>query len=137
MNGAAGHNLPLDAIASRATEAMRDYEAGLAKEQTGRDDAISAIVRYGVALAEGRALHTSNNAFGAWIKASSLDRVKPFDLRQERVAAGQIAKNSVDSTGCSTPFPAAALTPDPRHDVVARQENAPPPVAARSQAAGR
>jgi hypothetical protein len=99
-----GHNLPLDSIAERAAEAMSDYETGIAKEQTGRDDAIAAIIKYGLAMAEGRALHTSNNQFGDWIKARGLDKIKPFDLRQERAAAGQIAKIAVDSTATVNPF---------------------------------
>ena len=67
--------------------------AGFEQAKIGRDQAIGATVRYGQALIDGRARRKlSNNDFGAWIHASGLDRVPPFDQRQERAAAQQIAE---------------------------------------------
>ena len=104
-----GHN---DPAAARALEGIREYQAGVLKEQAGRDDAIAGIIKYGAGLREGRVAHgTNNNAFGDWIVARGLDEVKPFYLRQERSAAMQIAeiaahvaKETVDRTSPVNPF---------------------------------
>ena len=87
-----------DAIADRAAEALHDYEIGLAEAQRGRNHAIAAIIKYGLALTERRAVHRSNIAFNAWIRANGLDQVKPFEDRQERAAAMQMAKLVFDGT---------------------------------------
>ena len=112
-----GHNLDPDA--ERGLAAARDYQIGIAKERAGfeqakigRDQAIGAAVRYGQALIDGRARRRlSNNAFGDWVKASLLDRDSPFDQRQERQAAMQIAEialkhvaSTVDGTATVNPF---------------------------------
>jgi hypothetical protein len=114
-----GHNEPLDLDAERGLEAARDYQIGIAKERAGfeqakigRDQAIGAAVRYGQALIDGRARRKlNNNAFSDWVKASGLDRVSPFDQRQERAAAQQIAEialkhvaSRVDGTTTVNPF---------------------------------
>lgn len=102
-----GHN---DPAAARALEGMREYEAGVIKEQAGRDDAIAGIIKYGAGLIEGRA-GKSNNEFGDWIVAQELDRHPIFEERQERSAAMQVAeimahvaKETVDGTATVNPF---------------------------------
>jgi hypothetical protein len=82
----------LDELTSRALQAMRDYQDGVDREAEGRADAIGAIIAYGLALQEGRKKHgTNDKAFGQWIKDNKLDQDKPFNDRQERAAAQQIA----------------------------------------------
>ena len=119
MSDDTGHGRNLDPDAERGLEAMRDYEIGIAKERAGfeqakigRDQAIGAAVRYGQALIDGRARRNlSNNDFGDWIHASRLDRTPPFDQRQERAAAQQIAEialkhvaSTVDGNSTGNPF---------------------------------
>jgi hypothetical protein len=106
-----GHNQPLDPDGERGLEAIRDYDASVAKEQASRDDAISAAARYGAVLIAGRAKCNSNNEFGDWIVSQGLDRHRIFCLRQERQAAIQIAEivahvaaETVDSTTAVNPF---------------------------------
>ena len=89
-----GHN---DRAAVRALEGIRDYQTGVTKEQAGRDDAIAGIIKYGAGLIEGRG-QLSDRAFGEWIKEKNLDVVPPFNDRQERAAAQQIATISSDGT---------------------------------------
>ena len=91
-----GHN---DPAAARALEGIREYQAGahFFKEQAGRDDAIAGIIKYGTGLIEGRG-QLSDRAFGEWIKEKNLDAVPPFNNRQERAAAQQIATISSDGT---------------------------------------
>jgi hypothetical protein len=126
-----GHNHLLE-IAQRAVQAMRDYETGVAKEQAGRDISIAAIIDYGRALAEGHALHTSNNAFGDWVKAQKLDAVSPFHLRQERAAAGQMAKIAVDSMGAVNAFSGCPHS-RPTHIMAWWRAKQPKPVAPAPQ----
>ena len=117
LMGGPGHNFDPDA--ERGLDALRDYEIGIAKERAGseqakigREQAIGATVRYGQALIDGRAKRTlSNNAFSDWIDASRLDRTPPFDQRQERAAAQQIAEialkhvaSTVDGKTTVNPF---------------------------------
>ena len=105
MTGDRANSRQIDIAAEQALEALGDYTVGLAKEQAGRDDAIAAIIKYGLALSEGRRQYAgNNNALSKWIAVRGLDKVKPFDLRQERAAAQQIAKIAVDSSSAVNPF---------------------------------
>ena len=95
-----GHN---DRAAVRALEGIREYQAGVTKEQAGRDDAIAGIIKYGAGLIEGRG-QLSDKAFGEWVRAQGLDATPPFNERQERAAAQQIAAISSDGTTTVTSF---------------------------------
>ena len=61
-----GHNQPPDPDGERGLEAIRDYDTSIAKEKTGRDEAIAAAARFGAALIAGKARCKSNNEFGEW-----------------------------------------------------------------------
>jgi nitroreductase len=95
-----GHN---DRAAVRALEGIREYQAGVTKEQAGRDDAIAGIIKYGAGLIEGRG-QLNDKAFGEWVRAQGLDATPPFNERQERAAAQQIAAISSDGTTTVTSF---------------------------------
>jgi hypothetical protein len=108
-----GHNQPLDPDGERAREAMRDYNVSIAKEKTGRDEAIAAAARFGAALIAGKARCKSNNEFGEWIVSQTFtgEGAGALAFRQERHAAMQIAeivthvaKETVDSSSTVNPF---------------------------------
>ena len=84
--------MTLERLAVRASQAMVEYEAGLAAEIGGRQRAIRAVVAYGRALLEGRE-GRSNQAFSVWVHENKLDVGKPWSEQQERTAAMLIAKS--------------------------------------------
>ena len=122
-----GHNQPPDPDGERGREAIRDYDASVAKEQANRDDAIAAAARYGAVLIAGRARCRSNNEFGDWIKAQGLASDGLFRIRQERQAAMQIAEimAHVAKDYCQPLRGLPELAPDQPHDVVARETPEP------------
>jgi hypothetical protein len=88
----------LDVLANRAIQALQAYEKGVAKQKMGHADTINAVIEYGQALLEGRSAHASDKEFGKWIEDNGLDDTKPFERRQERTAAMQIAKIVTDGS---------------------------------------
>ena len=121
-----GHNHLLE-IAQRAREGILEYQAGIIKEQAGRDDAIAGIIKFGDALIEGRVAHgTNNNAFGDWIKARKLDTVPPFDCGrsdQPRCRSPKLRpmspKKPLTARMLSTPLLTVRTHARRHHDVVA------------------
>ena len=85
-------------LAQRAAKALTAYEKGVAKRKVGQTETIAAVIEYGKALLEGRAAHGSNDEFGKWIQSNELDQTKPFERRQERTQAMQIAKIVIDGS---------------------------------------
>lgn len=75
----------LERLASRAAQAMADYKAGGHRT-------IQAVITYGEALLEGRALHSSDNAFSQWVSDNRLDQGKPWDHRPERSCAMRLVE---------------------------------------------
>jgi len=72
-DGGKGHNTnpELDSIAKDAKDALKSLKSADSK-------GLDSWVKYGKALARGRAIHTSDEQFGAWIKENSLDVIGKF-----------------------------------------------------------
>lgn len=82
----------LKQAAKQAANAMDEYAAGLADVTHGRQKAIMAVVAYGEALLQGRGQYKSNRVFAQWVSDNRFDVGKPWDNREERTAAMNIAE---------------------------------------------
>lgn len=81
--------------AKEAQDAMVRYQAGLADELDGKVRAIRAVMAYGTALLAGRSANDkrrSNIDFKQWVSDNKLDIGKPWNDRNERAKAMQIAE---------------------------------------------
>lgn len=72
-------------LVKQAMKAKHEYEMG-------RQHALKAVIEYGDALLEGREAHQNDKAFAAWVTENGLDQGSPWDQRQERTQAMNVAK---------------------------------------------
>jgi hypothetical protein len=103
-------NLP-DADERAVLRAQKAIESYAKHVEQGQRAALAAIIEYGLALLEGRKLYPPNKDFKAWVTANGLDRTPPWNQREERHKAMQIAEISVVGTVPTTsPFDGCPYT---------------------------
>jgi len=98
-------------LVARVQQAMADYRIGAAQVAAGTEKAHAAVIAYGRALLEKRKTIPGDVEFGKWVRDNGFDTEKPWDSRQERYEAMQIAE-AADRPGTVSEFiECGAITP--------------------------